>query len=258
MDIKTFVAPVVVDLHAERQPGLPPLYTKGGPAGDGVKPLGQRGNLFAEFWCLATDKGEDGKPIPTSMFKVLGVKHLAYAKGLVVDSGRLKIENVNAVDEDGVIRPCVSFPVSVTTIQVELDPTPAQIAMGAVKVTGSSESAKILRRTNGRAVGSLKPADANGKRYAHSFVVHVVVPVEQARKFDLAARRQIEVTDMHDVEGAPGYVSGTWVQITNIDATLDKNKSEVAAPEKGIKIGSEIDNGGVKAFTEPEFVPAQQ
>lgn len=258
MDIKTFTVPVLVDLHAERQPGLPPLYTKGGPAGDGVKPLGQRGNLFAEFWCLSTNKGEDGKPIPSPMQTVLGVKHLAYAKGLVVDSGRLKIENVQAIDEDGVIRPAVSIPVSVTTIQVELDPTPKQIEMGAIAVTGSSESAKILRRTNGRAVGSLKPADANGKRYAHSFVVHVVVPIEQARKFDVAARRQIEVTDMHDIEGAPGYVRGTWVQITNIDATLDKNKGEVASPEKGMKIGSEVDNSGIKAFTEPDFVPAQQ
>lgn len=257
--MNTFTIPNIInDLSADRQPGLPPLYTKGGPAGDGVKPLGNRGNLFAEFWCLPTNKGEDGKPIPSSMQTVLGVKHLAYAKGLVVDSGRLKIETVNAVDADGVIRPCVSFPVSVTTIQVELDPSEEQIKMGAVKVHGSSESAKIMRRTNGRAVGSLKPADEKGKQYAHSFVVHVIVPVEQARKLDLAARRQIQITDCHDVPGAPGYVSGSWIQIENIDSILDKNKGEVATPEKGMKIGSEVGNEGVKSFAEPEFVPAKQ
>lgn len=212
--------------------GLPPLYTIGGDNKDGIVKLGRREREYGLFFVNATDKDDDGKPIPSSMLTVLGVKHLAYARGLVIDKGRLSIEPATVKG-----RPYMLVPVGFTTIQVALEPTPAQLEMGAVPVTGNSETARILWRTNGRAIGSPKPANENGKQFSHSFIVRVFVPMEAFRALDVKAGRQIECWDLHDTN-VDGYVDARHVAVKDIDKTLYKNRKQVAEPEKGTPIGT--------------------
>lgn len=227
-------ANLIATLTDTRPAGLPPLFTVGGDGKDGIKLLGQRNTPYGLFYCLPTDKDAEGKPAPSSMLTVMGVKHLAYARGLVQNKGRLSIE-------EGMVagRPCVAIPVSISNIQVALEPTVAQLKMGAVAVAGISPTAKILWRTNGFAIGSeLPPNKETGKVFNHTFVVRVIVPAEAAREWDLQSGRQLEVWNMHDSEEV-GYVFGTHFKVTNIDAILYKNRKEVNTPEKGEVIGTQ-------------------